>query len=86
MNAEQIRAQLTAALSPLQLELQDDGAQHAGHAHAGAGHFSVRIVSRAFAGQPRLARHRLVYAALGDLLGNGVHALSIRALAPDETD
>ena len=83
---EQIRAALTAAFAPLHLVIEDDSARHAGHAGAagGRGHFRVEIVSAAFAGQPPLARHRLVYAALGDLMQTGIHALSIQARTPDE--
>jgi BolA protein len=68
------------ALEPSELELRDDSALHAGHAGAReGGHFHVRIVSRKFAGLAPLARHRLVYAAVADLMGRDVHALSIDA-------
>ncbi|MGH8370200.1 MAG: BolA family protein, partial [Gammaproteobacteria bacterium] len=63
----------------------DDGAKHVGHAHEGSGHFTVRITAAAFTGKPRLQRHRMVYAALETLLHGDVHALSIKALAPEET-
>ena len=81
-----IRDLLTAALSPLSLEVVDDSHKHAGHAgaRAGQGHFSVDIVSAAFAGRLPLARHRLVYAALGEMMQADIHALSIRARTPDE--
>ncbi len=81
-----IDQRLRAALEPLELEIGDDSAAHAGHAGArgGGGHFQVFIVSTAFAGKSRLARHRLVYAALADLMENDIHALGIRALTPDE--
>ena len=81
-----IRDLLTAALSPLSLEVVDDSHKHAGHAgaRAGQGHFSVDIVSAAFAGRLPLARHRLVYAALGEMMQADIHALSIRARSPDE--
>lgn len=81
-----IDQRLRAALAPLELEIRDDSAAHAGHAGArgGGGHFQVHIVSPAFAGKSRLARHRLVYAALADLMEQEIHALSIRALTPDE--
>ena len=77
---------LTAALDPVALEVTDDSHKHAGHAGArtGQGHFSVAIVSEAFAGKLSLARHRLVYAALGAMLQTDLHALSIDAKAPDE--
>ncbi|HXH03153.1 MAG TPA: BolA family protein [Candidatus Competibacteraceae bacterium] len=81
-----IEARLRAALSPTELRIEDDSAAHAGHAGArsGAGHFNVYIVSSAFAGKSLLARHRLVYAALDDLLQKEIHALSIKALTPEE--
>jgi BolA family transcriptional regulator, general stress-responsive regulator len=81
-----IRDLLTAALAPQSLVVNDDSHKHAGHAGArgGQGHFSVDIVSAAFAGRMPLARHRLVYAALGEMMQADIHALSIRARTPDE--
>ena len=75
-----------AGLAPTVLELDDDSAEHAGHAGAaaGGGHFSLLIVSEQFSGLPRLARHRAVLDRVGDLIPNPVHALAIRAYAPDE--
>jgi len=83
---EKIRDALQAAFQPQQLVIEDDSAAHAGHAGAatGRGHFRVEIVAAAFAGQPVLARHRMVYAALGELMQTDIHALSIQARAPDE--
>lgn len=83
---ERIRALLVEALDPASLEVTDDSHKHAGHAGAqgGQGHFSVEIVSAAFAGKLPLARHRLVYAALGEMMQTDIHALSIRARTPDE--
>lgn len=80
---ERIRSALDAAFHPLELEVVDDSHKHAGHAGArdGRGHFSVRIVSEAFAGMPPLARHRAVYAALGEMMQTDIHALSIDAQA-----
>ncbi|MEO5689454.1 MAG: BolA family protein [Burkholderiaceae bacterium] len=76
---------LTTQLEPLELELVDDSAAHAGHAGAGAGaHFNLRIVSARFAGLPRISRHRLVYDALRPWMAEGVHALAIDARTPDE--
>ena len=74
------------ALAPRVLEIRDDGAQHAGHAAAQAGgrHFSVVIVSEVFAGLPRVARHQRVLREVADLMPHPLHALSIRALAPEE--
>ncbi|OOG55765.1 BolA family transcriptional regulator [Rhodanobacter sp. B05] len=76
---EQIRQRLTQALTPTELEVVDEGHLHAGHAGEGKGHFHVRIVSAAFAGQLPIRRHRMVYAAVDDLMDNGIHALSIDA-------
>ena len=80
-----IEERLRAALQPENLQIVDDGAAHAGHAGGrGGGYFSVLIVSPLFAGQSLLQRHRLVYQALGDLMNRDIHALSIKALTPDE--
>ncbi|WP_115046530.1 BolA family protein [Xanthomonas arboricola] len=84
---ERIRAALQSALAPTELEVVDDSHRHAGHAGArdGRGHFNVRVVSAAFAGKPPLARHRAVYAAVGEMMQTDIHALSIEAIAPGET-
>lgn len=80
-----IEQRLRASLSPEQIEIRDDSAQHAGHAGAReGGHFHVRIVSPAFAGLSPVQRHRRIYEALGDLKQAGIHALSLEALAPGE--
>ncbi|HPO24768.1 MAG TPA: BolA family protein, partial [Arenimonas sp.] len=75
-----------AALKPASLEIVDQSHRHAGHAGArdGRGHFDVRIVSDAFKGKLPLARHRLVFAAVGNLMETDIHALSIKALSTDE--
>ena len=75
-----------ASLHPSVLEIYDDSAEHAGHAGAagGGGHFSLLIVSEVFAGLPALQRHQRVLREVADLLPNPVHALSIKALAPEE--
>ena len=80
---EEIRRRLDTALHPLELDVLDEGYKHAGHANEGKGHFHVRIVSSEFAGALPIKRHRMIYAALGDLMDNGIHALSIDAKAPD---
>ena len=82
---ELIKQRLTEAFSPLQLELLDESHKHAGHpgAKEGGGHFVVTIVSSAFAGKTTLQRHRMVYAALGELMQKEIHALSISARTPD---
>jgi BolA protein len=85
--ADTIRARL-AALEPLSLDLADESAQHAGHAgwrEGGGTHWRLAIVSPRFAGQSAVARHRMVYQALGELMHNPIHALAITARTPDET-
>ena len=85
MNATDIEQRLQAALTPIHLEVHDDSHEHAGHAGAREGsHYSVRITSARFTGLTRVARHRLVYSALGPLAPQRVHALAIVAHAPDE--
>lgn len=81
----EIRERL-AALEPQSLELLDESGQHAGHegAKAGGSHFRLTIVSPRFAGHDKLARHRMIYAALGPLMRREIHALAIQAFAPDE--
>ena len=85
--AEQIELLLNEQLAPTRLEIIDDSAKHAGHAGAspaGESHFTVKIVSDAFAGKNAVARHRMVYAALKPLLDAGLHALAIEAKAVGE--
>lgn len=78
-----LQERLTLALEPDTLEIRDDSALHAGHAGAAeGGHFHLHIRSRKFVGLTPLARHRLVYEALGDLKAWGIHALSIDARLP----
>ncbi len=82
----QIRQRL-ARLEPLALELTDESAAHQGHAGwrpGGNTHWRLRIVSGAFHGKPTVARHRMVYEALGELMNDPIHALAITARAPDE--
>ena len=81
-----IRTLLAGEFSPLHLDVIDDSARHAGHAGArgGAGHYRVRILSERFRGLSVLARHRLVYETLRDLIPDEIHALSIEADAPGE--
>jgi BolA family transcriptional regulator, general stress-responsive regulator len=82
-----IAARLTAALSPTRLSVANDSARHRGHLGddgTGETHFSVEVESAAFAGQSRVARQRMVNAALADLLADRIHALAIRARAPGE--
>ncbi|MCI1191533.1 BolA family transcriptional regulator [Calidifontimicrobium sp. SYSU G02091] len=85
VTAEQIEAALRRALNPQSLDVIDDSHHHAGHAGAREGrHFTVRVVSAAFRGRTRVARHRLVYDALRDLIPAGIHALAIEARSPDD--
>ena len=83
---EMIRQRLTEVLAPEHLTIIDESHKHAGHAgaQAGGGHFAVTLVAGAFTGQGLLARHRMVYDALGLAMHTDIHALSIRAYTPDE--
>lgn len=83
---EEIRRRLSAAFTPRELAIRDDGHQHVGHAGArdGRGHFHVRIVSQAFAGKSPLARQRMVYAVLGDLMQTDIHALAMDVRTEEE--
>ena len=84
--ADEIRGRL-AALEPQALELTDNSAQHAGHAGAAPGgntHWRLVIVSPAFSGKNTVARHRMVYDALRELMNRPIHALEIEARAPGE--
>jgi BolA protein len=83
---DMIREKLTAAFEPVQLDIIDESHKHAGHAGArsGGGHFVVTIISTAFEGENMLARHRMIYDALGDMMTSEIHALSLKAYTPDE--
>ena len=84
---ERIKAKLTEAFAPVRMELVDESALHAGHAGArpeGESHFRLVIVADSFDGRGRLERQRMVYNALGELMTRDIHALSIKALTPDE--
>lgn len=82
---EELIQQRLGALSPSSLQLDDESAQHAGHAGASAGgHYRLVIVSEQFQGLNAVSRHRLVYKVLGDLMQNGIHALAISAYTPEE--
>ncbi len=85
VSSADIETALIAALAPESLTVQDDSHLHAGHAGAREGrHFSIRIVSERFKGLSRIVRHRLVYDALGPLMGGGIHALAVHARSADE--
>lgn len=81
-----VEARLREALAPQSVVVTDDSAAHVGHAGArdGSGHYAVTIVSHRFEGLLPLARHRLVYEALGEMMGREIHALQIEALTPNE--
>ncbi|HEC19285.1 MAG TPA: BolA family transcriptional regulator [Gammaproteobacteria bacterium] len=83
---EKIREKLSAAFSPEQLDIIDESHLHTGHpgARSGGGHFVATIVSTEFAGKNMLQRHRMVYDALGEMMNTDIHALSIKALTPEE--
>ena len=74
------------ALAPDNIEILDESGRHVGHegAKGGGGHYDLLIVSPRFAGRPKVVRHRMVYEALGDLMRKDIHALAIRAFAPNE--
>ena len=82
-----LRERLTRALQPVELDIIDESARHAGHAGAasGGGHFIVNIVSPAFEDKTLIQRHRLVYDAVGDIMHSEIHALSIQARSPQES-
>lgn len=84
--ADAIRARLLATFAPQECQVTDESALHAGHpgAASGGGHFRVRLVCAQFEGQNQLARHRLVYHYLGDMMPSQIHALALVALAPSE--
>ena len=85
--AAEIRRRLQT-LAPARLELIDESAQHAGHAGAAPGgntHWRLTMVSAVFAGKATVARHRMVYQALGELMQHPIHALAISARSPEET-
>ncbi|MCK9983532.1 MAG: BolA family transcriptional regulator, general stress-responsive regulator [Azoarcus sp.] len=84
---DEIRDRL-AVLAPLSIEIEDDSALHAGHAGAkgGGGHYRMTMVSDAFIGKNTVARHRLIYGALGELMRTRIHALAIRALTAEEAN
>ena len=92
--ATKIREKLTLALAPTRLEIEDDSWRHAGHHHEGGmdakpggeSHFNLTIVSEAFESMNRVARQRAVNAALAEELAGPVHALSIKAMTPAESE
>ena len=85
--ATRIESILTSSFEPSRILVKDQSHLHAGHAGAqdGRGHFAVTIVSDRFDGQSRIARHRMIFDALGDMMQTDIHALSIKALTEDES-
>ena len=87
MNTEQAIRERLSVLQPVTLELHDESEEHAGHAGhrpGGGSHWQLTIISEAFRGQSPVARHRMVYEALGDLMKRDIHALKIEAFAPEQ--
>ena len=88
MATEEVIRERLRALSPVRLDLRDESGQHAGHAGARPGestHWQLTIASEAFRGKSAVARHRMVYEALGELMQNDIHALRIEAIVPQES-
>ena len=88
MASESVIRERLAALQPVTLDLHDESEQHAGHAGhrpGGGTHWQLHIVSEAFRGKSAVARHRMVYEALGDLMHRDIHALRIEASAPEQS-
>lgn len=85
---QEIENRLRAALNPTVFDLSDESADHQHHRgakeHPGAGHYNLTIVSPAFEGKNLVARHRMIYDALGDMMKHAIHALKIDAKAPSE--
>jgi intracellular septation protein len=83
--AQRLRERLESRFTPAQLTVEDESHLHEGHAGAASGlsHFRIRIVAEAFRGMPSVARHKLIYAAVDDLMKSDIHALAIEALPPD---
>jgi BolA protein len=87
--AERIKTLLTETFGHAEIVIQDDSQSHAGHAGAAPGgqtHFTVQVVTPAFAGMSRVARSRAVHEALGGEFATGLHALSLRLLTPEEAE
>ncbi|HXF79270.1 MAG TPA: BolA family protein [Usitatibacter sp.] len=87
MATENVIRERLRALNPVRLDLRDESGQHAGHAGARPGestHWQLTIASEAFRGKSAVARHRMVYEALGELMEGDIHALRIEAIVPHE--
>ncbi|MDO8436957.1 MAG: BolA family protein [Nitrosomonadaceae bacterium] len=86
MNTIELIRQKLATLDPEKIEILDESARHAGHegAKSGGGHYFLTIVSSKFSGLSAIARHRLVYAALGEMMRKDIHALNVKAYTREE--
>lgn len=86
MNREERMRELLGGLQPIRVEITDDSHLHAGHAGArdGGGHYRLTIVSPQFIGKSTMARHRMIYSALENMMQRDIHALNITAITPDE--
>jgi BolA protein len=86
MSTVELIRQKLSVLEPVRIEIVDESARHAGHAGAksGGGHYLLTIVSSKFAGKSALERHRLIYAALQEMMHKNIHALSVKAYTPEE--
>lgn len=86
MNTPEMIRERLSPLSPEQLDIEDESARHAGHegAKSGGGHYRLIIVSPQFEGQSSIARHRLVFNLLGEMMQKEIHAISIKAYTPSE--
>jgi len=84
--SDSIKNTLTDSIQPEFIEVLDDSQAHAGHegAKSGGGHYYLTIVSTKFTGKSRIQRHQLIYGALGDMMKQDIHALSIKAFTPEE--
>ncbi len=80
--------QRLAVLHPLKLEIVDESHKHAGHvgARSGGGHYLLQIISADFAGQSKMNRHRMIYSALAEMMERDIHALTLDAKTPGETE
>jgi len=88
MSTAELITQKLAILEPERIKIMDESARHAGHAGAkgGGGHYLLTIVSSKFSGKSALARHRLVYDTLREMMHKDIHALSVKAYTPEEFD
>lgn len=86
MNVPELMREKLAVLAPESLEILDESGNHIGHegAKGGGGHYQIIVVSRRFSGKPAQLRHRMIYDALGTMMHKEIHALAIKAYAPDE--